>query len=223
MSDDKKPPKGVLDEIKAAQQELDRLLNIVSDNLKLTSNPVMVPKPDRFEEKALEIVAQGWCHPTTSHLVMDTTLATAIAERVAQALREEAAEPLPDDQLEYIRKTISPFKDGEPLMSLTKTVKAMADEIYEYRNAKTQLVSESELRKIAIEHYKDVDRICLEGPFLTSFETGFRKAMELRATEDIKAKWPSHDQVFQEIKNFSEDSRTVALYLCGWLKERLMK
>lgn len=44
------------------------------------------------EEKAKEIVAQGWCDPENSSKVMDADLAFSIASKVSKALLEAQRE-----------------------------------------------------------------------------------------------------------------------------------
>jgi hypothetical protein len=48
-----------------------------------------MPAQAQFDDRVLQAVARGWCHVSTSHLLMDDTLAEAIAQEVTTLIAQE--------------------------------------------------------------------------------------------------------------------------------------
>lgn len=172
-------------------------------------------KPDRFEEKAREIVEACFACETDDVLTCQV--------KIVQALREEAAEPLYEERLEFIRKTAYPFHDGEPVFSLTKTVKAMAEEIWECRSNKSQLVSEEELEVLAKQLADNVVSVGSSHTYISvknGFYWGFLKAQSMRATVETRESykqymamvWPSEADIEKEWGPYPTGAHSVWIH-----------
>jgi hypothetical protein len=91
--------------------------------------------------------------------------------------------------------------------------------------SKTQLVSE-EAYEILAEQWAATQSRDITSSYLSewkhAFREGFRKAMELRATEDIAAKWPSEQDLNNYCANALRPEYSKGVQACyQWLKEKL--
>jgi len=112
-----------------------------------------------------------------------------------------------DDRFEEKAKEIAyGYKGYDPEQLAIKIAEALREE------AKTTLVSEGDEK----------------GNKKHGVRAGMNIAMELRATEDLKAKWPSEQELDDRLRKH-EGTGNYAVYNIGmrdcylWLKERLMK
>jgi len=186
-------------------------------------------KPDRFEERTIKEQIDGfleamkhWYNKYPTDIFPDYTLKDNPKPSIDMISAKMARHILSILINEFAPITEALREEAE---HATQASSVTSPEIVSHDS---KLVSEDELEVLALAHFHGAG--CSDPGECNGFKVGFRKAMELRATEDIKARWPSEEEIdskHEEAKQTEEGmlrqlSFSQGFYCANaWLKEKL--